>query len=268
MKKPFFLILLICFSISVKTSAQSEHQEPFNFNKPFHTLGVSTFHGIGFAPKLQEHYGNIKPILYNAYVPELLIVQYNCMIKNGFGFALEVPFGAYHRNSLTKLSDYGASCDVPLEMGDFYIGFTGKLTVFKELNKNICMQGELGIKFHPFYHPVDNWDDTDYDRVQEIFYYEDNSSINFPKIEQKYYAVPDATTGLLFFFHSQKTPRQNFVLGLTANLSFVERIRVTYDTKFSELIENPDNTNFGWGRYAWNSTAVGLTIGYRFFGVR
>jgi hypothetical protein len=63
MKKPFFLLLLICFSISVTTLAQSEKEKPFDFNKPFHALGFSTFHGINFAPKLQDHAGNIKPIL-------------------------------------------------------------------------------------------------------------------------------------------------------------------------------------------------------------
>jgi len=208
--------------------------------------------------------------LYPAYVPEF-ILQYGCMIKNGFGVALEVPFGVYHRKSLTKLSDYGASCDVPLEMGSFYIGFTAKLFVFKELNKNICMQGELGVKFHPFYHPAERWENMDWESTWfdvGYFYNEDNSSINFITIEQKYYAVPDATAGLQFFFHSQKKPKQNLVLGLTANVSFVERIRVFYDTEFSDLIENPNSTGFGWGRYAWNSTAIGITVGYRFFGVR
>jgi len=267
MNKSFFLLLFICFSISVKTFAQDENRQSMDFNKTFHSLGFSTFHGINFAPKLQEHYGTIEPILYHAYVPEF-ILQYNCMIKNGFGFALEAPFGVFSRRNLTKLSDYGASNDVPFEIGDFYIGFTAKLTVFKELSKNICMQGELGVKFHPFYHPAEQWEQTDYYNVPEYFYYTDNSSINFVTIEQKYYAIPDATAGLLFFFHSQKKPKQNLVLGLTANVSFVERIRVIYDTSFSELIENPNNTNFGWGRYAWNSSAVGLTVGYRFFGVR
>ena len=272
MKKPFFLALLVFFSISIKIFAQCEDQQKsFNFNETFHTLGFSTFHGINFTPKLQNPYGAIKPVLYPAYVPEF-ILQYNCMIKNGFGFALEVPFGMFKRNSLTKLSEHGASCDVPLEMGDFYIGFTAKLTVLKELNKNICMQGELGVKFHPFYHPAEQWETKDWDTFTwdpEVgpIYWDDNSSINFVTIDQKYYAIPDATAGLLFFFHSQKKPRHNLVLGITANLSFVERIRVTYDTYFSELIEN-ENADWGSGRYAWNSTAVGITLGYRFFGVK
>jgi len=271
MKKPFFIALLICFSLSVKTFAQNEDEPSFSFNKPFHALGFSTFHGINFAPKLQEHYGNIEPILYPAYVPEF-ILQYNCMIKNGFGIALELPFGIFSRHSLTPLSNYGTSNDVRLEMGSPYIGFTAKLTVLKELNSKVCMQGELGLKFHPFYYSADRWYNTNYYELvsnsEDRFYFEDNSSINFSIIEQKYYAIPDATGGLLFFFHSQKKPKQNLVLGITANLSFVERIKVIYDTDFSELIENPNNTNFGWGRYAWNSTAVGITVGYRFLGVK
>jgi len=273
MNKIIVSILILCFSISAKTFAQDETRKSIDFNKTFHSLGFSTFHGVSFKPKLIDAFGNIKPVFYNSYVPEF-ILQYNCMIKNGFGFGLEAPFGLFSRKSLTKLSDYGASCDVPLEMGDFYIGFTAKLTVFKELNKNICMQGELGVKFHPFYHPAEQWETMDYwkDVVGnphfEPFYYDDNSSINFVTIEQKYYAIPDATAGLLFFFHSQKKPKQNFLLGITANVSFVERIKVIYSTNFSELSETPNNPNFGWGSYAWNSTAVGITVGYRFFGVK
>jgi len=271
MRKHFFILLIVCFSLSVKTFAQSKNQEPFSFNKPFHALGFSVFNGINFAPKLQEYSGDIKPVLYSAYVPEF-ILQYNCMIKNGFGVALEVPFGIFHRQSETPLSDYGASNDVLLEMGSPYIGFTAKLTVLQEINKNICMQGELGLKFHPFYYSADRWYNQNYYELvsssEDRFYFEDNSSINFSVIEQKYYAIPDATGGLLFFFHSQKNPKSNLVLGVTVNLSFVERIKVIYDTSFSELIENPDNPYYSWGRYGWNSTAVGITVGYRFFGVK
>jgi hypothetical protein len=189
------------------------------------------------------------------------------MIKNGFGIALEIPFGVFSRRSFTPLSDFGASNDVWLEMGDFYIGFTAKLTVFKELNSNICMQGELGLKFHPFFHPADQWYNLDYNYVTEWYYYEDNSSINFTKVEQKYYAIPDATANLLFFFHSKKKPKHNVLLGININLSFVKRIKVDYDTMFSELalIPSPD---IGIGSYGWNSTALGITIGYRFCGVR
>ena len=271
MRKLFFILLLICCSLSVKTFAQSENHEPFSFNKTFHSLGFSTFHGVSFKPKLQDAYGQIKPIFYNSYVPEF-ILQYNCMIKNGFGIALEVPFGIFIRQSKTPLSNYGASNDVWLEMGDPYIGFTVKLTLLKELNSKVCMQGELGVKFHPFYHSADRWYNQNYYELvsssTDRFYFEDNSSINFSVIEQKYYAIPDATAGLLFFFHSQKKPKSNLVLGLTVNLSFVERIKVIYDTSFSELIENPNNLYYSWGRYGWNSTAVGLTVGYRFFGVK
>jgi len=111
MKKIPFLVLIICF-IFAKTYSQNEkktkNQEPFNCNETFHSLGFSIFNGINFAPKLQISSGPIKPILYPAYVPEF-ILQYNMMIKNGFGFSVEIPFGIFHRKSLTKLSDYGAS---------------------------------------------------------------------------------------------------------------------------------------------------------------
>jgi hypothetical protein len=272
MRKTFFLTLIVCFSITVNTFSQNAKEKniekPFSFHEPFHSLGFSVFAGTNFAPKLQNYSGEIEPILFHSIVPEF-ILQYNFMIKNGFGIALELPFGWFIRSSLTKLSDFGAPNDVWLEMGSLYVGFTGKLTVFKELNKNICMQGELGLKFNPFLYPASQWMNKDYDVFNTNGYEveEDNSSINFIKVEQKYYAIPDATAGLIFFFHSQKKPKHNFVLGLNVNLSFVKRIKVTYDTRFSELGLN-EIPYGGLGDYGWNSSAIGITFGYRFFGVK
>ncbi|MDL2228003.1 hypothetical protein LJC30_03855 [Odoribacter sp. OttesenSCG-928-L07] len=269
MKKRFFVIVLISVSISFNIFAQSESNKDINFNKPFHSFGISGFLGTNFAPKLEMYSGStINPELYHSLVPEI-ILQYNYMIKNGFGVAIEVPFGMFRRMSLVRLSGYGASNDVLLETGDFYVGLTLKAFVFKELSKNVCMQGELGIKFNPFLHSADKWYTTDYNSVVlnpnfEPYYYEDNSSINFLTVDQKYYAVPDATAGIMFFFHSQKNPRHNLMLGITANLSFVERIKVTYNTYFSELELN-ENSEHGYGKYSWNSSAIGITLGYRFF---
>ena len=247
---------------------QEDKSKPFNFSDSFHSLGFSVFTGINFAPKLLDNLGEIEPILFHAFVPEF-VLQYNFMIKNNFGIALEIPFGVFKRTSLTKLSNYGASNDVWLNMGALYIGFIAKLTVFKELSKNICMQGELGIKFNPFYHPANQWENRDYDVYNSHGYEieEDNSSINFIKVEQKYYGVPDATVAVLFFFHCSKRPKHNFVLGVNANLSFVKRIKVSYDTRFSELGIN-EIPYIGLGNYGWNSSAVGITLGYRFFGIK
>jgi len=271
MTKKSFLVLLICLSLTGNLFSQNKNkrnveQPPFDFHEPFHSLGFSVFTGINFAPKLQDNSGDIKPILFHSFVPEF-ILQYNFMIKNGFGIALEIPFGMFQRTSLTKLSDYGASNDVWLNMGSLYIGFIGKVTVFKELHKNVCMQGELGLKFNPFYHPANKWANRDYYNSNNNEIADDNSSINFAKVEQQYYGVPDATAAVLFFFHSQKKTRHNFVLGFNVNLSFVKRVKVTYDTRFSELglKEIPHG---GLGEYGWSSSAIGITFGYRFFGVK
>lgn len=273
MKKSIFTALILCFLIMNSLFSQMEKERAvekvFNFNETFHSLGFSTFFGINFAPKLEDAMGNIKPILSHSLVPEF-ILQYNCMIKNGFGVSIEVPFGIFKRSSLTLLSYYGASNDVFLEIGSLYVGFSGKLTFFKELHENICMQGELGLKFNPFLYSADHWmnkDINDYE-VTESNITEDNSSINFINVEQKYYAIPDATAAILFFFHSKKKPRHNLVLGLNVNLSFVKRIKVDYYTAFSELSFINENKHVGMGSYGWNSTAIGITVGYRFFGVR
>lgn len=270
MKIKFFLAFVLCFSIIVNAHSQKKQEikngNPFSFQESYHSLGFAVFTGVNFAPKLKNHQGDIKPVLFHSIVPEF-ILQYNYMIKNGFGISLEVPFGMFTRSSITQLSEYGASNDVWLEMGSFYVGFTAKLSVMKELSKNVCMQGELGIKFNPFCYPASQWYHVDYHNVIEFYYFEDNSSINFPTVRQKFYAVPDATATLLFFFHSKKKPKNNLLVGLNVNLSFVKRIEVIYDTRFSELslINSP---HFGVGDYGWNSSAIGITIGYRFFGVK
>lgn len=153
-------------------------------------------------------------------------------------------------------------------MGALYIGFTGKLTVFKEIHKNICIQGELGLKFNPFFYSADHWINKDIHDADNYEIMEDNSSINFTMVEQKNYAIPDATAAVLFFFHSEKKPKQNLVLGLNVNLSFVKRIKVNFHTGYSELSSLSGKTDFGIGNYGWNSTAIGITIGYRFFGIK
>lgn len=266
------LILLACCLVTVDIYSQNVKgniiEKSFDFNESFHCIGFSAFMGINFAPKLQDHSGEIKPILSNSFVPEF-ILQYNFMIKNGLGIALEVPFGIFSRSSLTVLSDYGASNDVYLEMGSLYVGFIAKMSVFKELNKNVCMQGEMGLKFNPFFHSANKWENKYYDVFNTNNYEieEDNSSINFTMVEQKYYAIPDATVAVLFFFHSSKKMKHNFVLGFNFNLSFVKRIKVTYDTSFSELGIN-QSPNVGWGKYGWDSTSIGVTFGYRFFGMK
>jgi hypothetical protein len=76
--------------------------------------------------------------------------------------------------------------------------------------------------------------------------------------------IPDATTALLFFFHSKENQRNNLVVGLNINLSFVKRIKVIYDTGFSELRDN----HYSVGEYGWNSSAIGISVGYRFFGLK
>ena len=281
MKRFVFISLIVCFSVSFNTYSQNKTQKEttIDFNKPFQSLGFSMFNGINFAPKLNYSFGEIEPILYNAYVPEF-ILQYNYMIKNGFGIALEVPFGIFLRKSLTKLPSIVSNYAIPsnhvmLEIGSQYIGFTCKLFVFKELNTNVCMQGELGIKFNPFYSNADQWDFDDYDFVYINTFYDtglnyhypikpDNSSMNFPKIEQKYYYVPDATASLTFFFHSERNPKKNLAISLIGNLSFVQRIKINYDTYFSRLRDR----NLSWGSYGWNSSAIGISFGYRFMGLK
>ena len=275
------LILVMCFSVSFNIYSQNEStkDKTIDFNKSFNSFGFSFSNGINFAPKLEIPYGDkepigeIRPILYNSYfIPEFTL-QYSCMIKNGFGFSLEVPFGIFLRKSLTKLSDYGAPDDIYLEMGSQYIGFTGKLFVFKELKQNIGMQVELGIKYLPFYYPADQWLLSDYYDIVDLAnglemigigfdVPENNSGVNFPKIEQKYYYVPDATAAVQFFFHGKKNQRNAFVVGLHANLSFVDRIKVYYDTRFCY---SPLTTERSMGSYGWNSSSIGISVGYRFF---
>jgi len=44
---------------------------------------------------------------------------------------------------------------------------------------------------------------------------------------------------VLALLNGKKRPKNNLVVGLNVNLSFVKRVKVTYDTAFSELITTP-----------------------------
>lgn len=247
-----FLLLFSAYCFSQKTSKKQE-LNPIDFSKSIHSLGVSLYSGFSFAPK-GEYNGPIIPKIYNSYTPELTL-QYSCIIKNNFGFTLEIPLGIFKRTSFYDLKKYNTN-DVSVEVGSPYIGFSPKIAYLKELNRNFFMQAEFGLKFMPFYYSSEHWN-------SQTYINNSNSEINYLFVPQKNYYIPDVTASIFFLIHG-KNQRSNFVVGITGNLSFVERMHIEYDTYESEIA--PEYISFG--EYGWTSSSIGLTLAYRFIGLK
>jgi len=257
MKKNVIIVFLFLFLINGFSQKTNKKQELniIDFSKPVHSLGFSLYSGINFAPKVKYNSGPIVPKLFNSYTPEFTL-QYSCILKNNFGFSLEIPLGIFKRTSFYDFKKYNTD-DVYIEVGSPYIGFSPKISYLKELNRNIYIQAEFGLKFMPFYFPSEHWS------LQEFDINNPNFEINYLLVPQKNYLIPDATTSILFFIHG-KNKRSNFVVGITGNLSFVERMIIVYSTLESQI---PLEYEF-WGQYGWTSSSIGITLGYRFIGLK
>lgn len=254
-----FLFLFIANSFSQKTNnrkmGDNQVLNLIDFSKPVHSLGFSLYSGINFAPKVIYNSGPIEPKINNAFTPEFTL-QYSCIFKNNFGFSLEIPFGIFKRSSYYYLEKYNIN-DVRLEVGSAYIGFSPKINYLKELSPKIYIQVEFGLKFMPFYYSSEHWS------TQELDINNPNSTINYLIVPQENYPIPDATTSILFFIHG-KNKQKNFVVGITANLSFVERMIFVYDTYESEV----PFEYYSFGQYGFTSSSIGITLGYRFIGLK
>lgn len=220
-----------------------------------HSVGFLVYSGINFAPKVKYNDGNIVPKLFNSYIPEF-ILQYSCILKNNFGFSLEVPFGIFKRTSYYDLKDYNADSFL-MEVGATYIGFSPKIAYLKNLKNNISLGIGYGFKFIPFYYSADHWSSNS----SSI---NPNSKINTLFVPQKNYMIPDATADVLFFINGKKNKQNHFVFGITANLSFVQRMSIVYHTYGTPLPIEATS----WGKYGWKSSSIGLNLGYRFMGVK
>lgn len=265
MKHIFFTFLLLLASFVCSGQNQAE---PNNINRnvdysgPVHSLGVAWHSAWAPAPQLRNATGEIAPRIFQTHTPEILL-HYTCTFPNHFGFTMELPFGKFQRQAEYDLSKYNTG-NVHVIVGSFYIGFAPKLTYMRPLGDKCNIQAEVGLKFMPFIYPASHWNNTMEDYVSIDGVDNPNYAITTLEVSEQAYRIPDATAAVMFFFHGKKHTKNNFSIGIYANLSFVERMTISYDTTLGDLPVG----SVSYGKCGWKSSTIGIAVGYRFLGLR
>lgn len=150
---------------------------------------------------------------------------------------------------------YAPTCH--LEVG-LFVGFQHyRYVVFQMPIQPGFNYGEYHHTAAPTSSPTDFWDEKSYETP--------HSDIITFTVNPRAYLIPDASASVLFLLHTRKRPQNNFVVGLCGYLSFVIRMSIYYNT-----LENQDIPLDLWtrGQVEWNSSTIGIIVGYRFMGLK
>ena len=250
--------------------------ETFDFSKPVHSVALYFTSGFSFNVRMKDAQGEISPMSGMSFVPEFNI-KYSLSIKNGLGFAVEIPIGSFKRTSHYYLGTFipedtiwadgkakGAGLPSSLGVRTPYVGLTLKFSYLAPIHKNMFIQPEVGIKFMPFVIPANRWG-VDEVGADHVYYVDENgqslTDVIWMKdkfsISQKNYAVPDITMAVNFMVHGKK-PHHNFIFGINANIGLVDRFSSEYHT--TDVI--PPHLQSS-GKYGWKSSYIGFHIGYQ-----
>lgn len=277
MKRYTILLITILGLLSLYAQPQTKMDKITNsqksiidYSKPVHSLGFSFSGYCGFAARVVEGYnGPFTPHTFNRLSPEFS-VQYSCIFNKHVGFMLEIPMGIFQRNMFVDLSAYNVE-SFSILLGSPYIGFTPKISYFKDLGRKVNMQMDAGLKFMPFSFPNNYW----FDHYEHSFSSGDYDCIYYLEVPSACYLIPDITASLEFLIHSRRNPHNNFVIGIIGNLSFARRMILSFDTYQSGVTYPEFEGNsplpmsaYSSGKVICNSSSIGLTIGYRFMGLR
>ena len=276
MKRCTFLLIMMLGLLTANAQPQTKRESKMkatdivlDYSKPVHSLGFSFTGYCGFAARVVEGYnGPFTPHTFNRLSPEFS-VQYSCIFNKHVGFMLEIPMGIFQRNMFVDLSAYNAE-SFSILLGGPYIGFTPKISYFKDLGRKVNMQVDAGLKFMPFSFPNNYW----FDQYEHSFS-SGYDCIYCLEVPSACYLIPDITASLQFLIHSRRNPRNNFVIGITGNFSFARRMVLSFDT-YQSGVTCPEfegasplpMSAYSSGKVICNSSSIGLTIGYRFMGLR
>lgn len=254
MKNRILLIIALflvngCFSQPSVTSKKDNQCEALSIDesKPVHSLALVLQPAVGFSTKPVKK-GPIVPISRCNFTPELSI-QYSCLFSNHWGFTLEIPFGVFQRNLFLDMHSHNVS-DIYMDFGSFYVGFSPKIVYYIPLGNTCSMQTDFGLKFMPFIYPASHWNNS-------------GNGIVYLDVSQRSYIFPDVTASLFFVLHQKNKTKNHFVVGLSGCLSYVTRMKIVYDTS---LYDTPNDASSG--SIAWNSSMLGIVIGYKFSGLK
>lgn len=248
----FFSLFFVLF-VAQKSVAQEKFKSLSIYsNKPIHSFGFSYKNNIFLPEKVSEEQGLVKRNPKSRYAFEVML-NYNLIIKEKWGVKSNiillgiVPYG-YHFNYKIKkdFSHYSVLYGVPYWGIDFLANYTFRI------NDRIFLQPELGLKF--MFTPTMFEGGSTYYYASHFNLYEEDSE-NFSKI------IPDLIANFNFLFHAPKAPKHNFLLGLSFNYGFVQRIESIYKIVNSGKYNSSGKASFG-------STHFGINIGYQFIGLR
>ena len=181
------------------------------------------------------------------------IFTYNFTHLSGFGFTLDLlsgDFAAGIKHSSYPYFGYQKMNDITVSWIIFppdYSGFNLKLSYRTSINNNIFIKPELGVKTVWFPTSGGKYTYTFNDTLI-VGLYTDNLSC-----KRKFF--PDMTAAVNFLFHSKRNPRNNFVLGVNANIGFTPRCKGYYTIYPHTQVD---------GRVNYYSTYLGFHIGYEF----
>lgn len=264
------------FNKTKKYRKEIQQFEVLDFSKPVHSVGVYFTSGFCFNPRMKETQGIFRPIPGSSFVPELNL-RYSLSVKNGLGFAVEIPIGLFQRIILRDLGMFipedsvwadgkAVGAGLPHWGGTSvpYMGLALKFSYLAQIHRNMFIQPEVGIKFMPFVFPASSFEQEGA-LAENIYYIDyDGSETDVawlhdkPFISQKNYAVPDITLAVNFMVHGKK-PHHNFIFGINANIGFVNRMSWEYHT--TEVIPSHLQSS---GKYGLKSSYIGFHIGYQF----
>lgn len=258
--KPYKSLLLLAIIIPILTQAKDTvrvshkfadkvvHSFSIQYNNAIRPPGHFNYHcdpALGWAPLCA--YGNEYSI------------GYQFVTQSGFGGDFEVfssIFGMRVRNNASSgISDnpyFFLEYAIPYICD--YFGLKAKATYTHLLSNRVFIQPSLGLSF-PFY-------------VSGSIQYGKYSSFSNPERTSIMYVsngkcirkwVPDLLFGIDFLFHTKRNPRNNFILGVNANIGFVPRYKGYFSLQPPFDRHDCDIT--------YGSSYFGINLGYAFLGL-
>ncbi len=266
------------FPKPIKKAKEYRQKEPytmFDLCENAHSLGLLLYGGFPVKYDLKTIKGWIQPSLFNYPTPELLL-KYTYSIKDGWGITAEIiPLGIFIRDvgqSLDLFNDIsrdtvwsngvvGLGNGNSLGIRNYYFGFSLKASNLVNVHRNVMLQSEVGLKWLPFFRSAKHWlvDDSsgefvisDGTETEKLVYMNCK-----PSISAASYAVPDLALSFNVLVHG-KNPAHNFVFGISANISFLDRIHFKYQT--TDVLPAHLQSS---GEFGLRMTSIGLHIGYQ-----
>ncbi len=211
-----------------------------------------------FFPKSKFDYNKEFSRLYSPKMgyDRAFLAEYDVFFSSNFGFSLELSQGwiglrfANNTNGSTfSLHNFGLFSFPCLG----YYGLGVKATYLYSLTNRVFVKPELGMRISYFFNQI--VEDGRREGGDTIMY------LNVGNLHCNNSFIPDITVGISFLFHTKRNPRNNFILGLNANVGFVKRFEGYYAVNspftYSESVCNISAT----------STYFGINLGYAFVGV-